>query len=137
MESFLILPTTFLILVCIHLSILVCSSAVGFPTTIFIVNKYHFYNTTAAISELSIHNAMGPVLEPSLSEREGKTHDSKLREVDMKLKLSKCFFLKKHLLYFRHLILGGGIYSIKHKVASLLNLEPSTDVTETRHKNIL
>ena len=75
MESFLILSTVFLILVCTSLSILVCSLAVDLPTTVFIVNKYHFYNTSAGISMLLIHNARGQVLEPSPSEGEDKTHD--------------------------------------------------------------
>ena len=64
---------SFLILVCTSLSLLVCSSVMDLPTTVFTVNKYYFYNTSAATSELSIHNAVGPVDEPSPSEGEGKT----------------------------------------------------------------
>ena len=64
--------SSFVILVCTSLPIVVCSSVVDFHTAISIVNKYYFYKTTAAISGLLIHNAMGPVLEPSPSEGEVK-----------------------------------------------------------------
>ena len=48
----------FLIPVYTSLTIVVCSSAVDSPTVTLIVNKYHFYKTTAAISELLIHNSV-------------------------------------------------------------------------------
>ena len=53
-------------------SILVCSLAVDFPTTISIVNKHHFYKTEAAIGKFLIHITVGPVLKPSSSEAEVK-----------------------------------------------------------------
>ena len=56
--------------------ILVCSSSVDFPP---IYSLYiNISSTTAAISELSIHNTMVPVLKPSPSKGEGKTCDIKV-----------------------------------------------------------
>ena len=57
----------------------------------------------------------------------------KIREAGLKLKLSSCSFFKKHLQYVRHLISGEGIYPLKEKVASLMQLVPPTNVTKTKH----
>ena len=57
----------------------------------------------------------------------------RFREVGLKLKLSKCAFFRRHVQYLQHLISGERIYPWKEKIASLVNLTPATDVTETRH----
>ena len=61
----------------------------------------------------------------------------KIREEGLQLKLLKCGFFKCYLQHLGHFIPGEGIYSQKEKVASLINLALSTNVTETRHiKNL-
>ena len=57
----------------------------------------------------------------------------KIREACLKLILLNCTFLKKLLNKLGHVISGERIYLLKEKVASLVNLEPSTDLTEMRH----
>ena len=57
----------------------------------------------------------------------------KIREVGLKLKLSKSAFFKKHLQYFGHHILGAEIYPLTEKVVSLVSLALPIDMTETRH----
>ena len=43
----------------------------------------------------------------------------RLRKANLKLKESKCNFLKKHVQYLAHLISGGGIESIPEKLDSI------------------
>ena len=43
------------------------------------------------------------------------------READLKLKLSRCTFLKRNIQYLGNIISGKGIYPFKEKVASLIN----------------
>ena len=45
-----------------------------------------------------------------------------IRKAALQLKLSKCVFFKRHLNYTQTLISGEGIYSLKEKVASLINI---------------
>ena len=56
----------------------------------------------------------------------------KIREAGLKLKLSKCAVLKRHLDYLGHLISGEGIYPLKKRCSLLVNLAPHGDVIETR-----
>ena len=51
----------------------------------------------------------------------------------LKLKLSKCDFLKLHIKYLGHLILGAGLYPLKQKVLAILDLAPPSNVTQVRH----
>ena len=53
-----------------------------------------------------------------------------IKETGLKLKLSKCAFFKWHHECLRHLVVGDGIYSLKEKVASPVNVAPSTYVME-------
>ena len=46
----------------------------------------------------------------------------KIREAGLKLKLSKCKFFKRHLQYLGHLISGEGIYLLKEKAETILNV---------------
>ena len=48
----------------------------------------------------------------------------RIREVGLKLKLSKFAFFKRHLQYLGHLISGEGIYPLKEKVEIILTLAP-------------
>ena len=57
----------------------------------------------------------------------------KIRQAGLKLKLSKYAFFKRNLQHLGYLIVGEGIYPLKEKVASLVNLRSLTDVIETRH----
>ena len=50
----------------------------------------------------------------------------RLREVDLKLKESKCNFLKAHVQYLGHLISGKGIEQVPEKLASIKNMPPPT-----------
>ena len=43
----------------------------------------------------------------------------RLREVDLKLKMEKCSFLKKHIQYLGHIISGDGIKPIPEKLSSI------------------
>ena len=56
----------------------------------------------------------------------------KIREVDLKLKLSKCAFFKRHLQYLGHLISGQGIFiEIKSGNNTLFGM--SKDVNKIGH----
>ena len=49
----------------------------------------------------------------------------KIREVGLKLKLSKCaVFFKRHFQYLGHLISGEGILLLKERVEIILDLPP-------------
>ena len=43
----------------------------------------------------------------------------RLREVDLKLKMEKCSFLKKHIQYLGHIISGDGIKPVPEKLSSI------------------
>ena len=45
-----------------------------------------------------------------------------LREAELKLKESKCNFLKRHVQYFGHLISGEGIEPVPEKLDSIKNM---------------
>ena len=42
-----------------------------------------------------------------------------LREVDLKLKIEKCSFLKKHIQYLGHIVSGDGIKPVPEKLSSI------------------
>ena len=46
----------------------------------------------------------------------------RMRETDLKLKASKCYFLKAHLQYLGHLISGKGIEPVPEKLESIKNI---------------
>ena len=46
----------------------------------------------------------------------------RLREANLKLKESKCNFLKKHVQYLGHLILGEGIEPVPEKSESIKHM---------------
>ena len=51
----------------------------------------------------------------------------RLREVDLKLKMEKCSFLKKHIQYLGHIVSGDGIKPVPEKLSSIQQMPcPST-----------
>ena len=46
----------------------------------------------------------------------------RMREADLKLKASKCNFLKAHVQYLGHLISGKGIEPVPEKLESIKNM---------------
>ena len=48
----------------------------------------------------------------------------KLREADLKLKEVKCNFLKKHIQYLGHIVLGKGITPMPEKLACIREMPP-------------
>ena len=54
----------------------------------------------------------------------------RLKEADLKLKESKCNFLKAHLQYFGHLVSGKGITSFLEKLESIQNMPPPRNPKE-------
>ena len=46
----------------------------------------------------------------------------RLREVDLKLKMEKCSFLKKHIQYLGHIVSGDGIRPVPEKLNSIQNM---------------
>ena len=48
----------------------------------------------------------------------------KLKKARLKIKISKCSFLKKHLHYLGHLLSADGILSMKEKTAAIRELVP-------------
>ena len=47
-----------------------------------------------------------------------------IREAGLKLNLSKCAFFKRLLQHLGHLISGEGIYPLKERLETILNLKP-------------
>ena len=56
----------------------------------------------------------------------------RLREADLKLKESKCNFLKAHVQYLGHLISDKGIEPVPEKLASIKNMSPPTTPKEVK-----
>ena len=56
----------------------------------------------------------------------------KLREANLKLKESKCNFLKRHIQYLGHLISGQGVKPLHEKLESMKSIPPPTTVKEVR-----
>ena len=56
----------------------------------------------------------------------------RLRGVDLKLKESKCNFLKAHVQYLGHLISGKGIEPVPEKLESIRNLPSPTSPKEVK-----
>ena len=56
----------------------------------------------------------------------------RLREADLKLKESKCNFLKAHVQYLGHLISGKGIEPVPEKLESIKNMPPPTTPKEVK-----
>ena len=54
----------------------------------------------------------------------------KLKKARLKIKISKCSFLKKHLHYLGHLLSADGILPMKEKTAAIRELVPPTNVHE-------
>ena len=46
----------------------------------------------------------------------------RLREADLKLKMEKCSFLKKHIQYLGHIVSGDGIKSVPEKLSSIQSM---------------
>ena len=55
-----------------------------------------------------------------------------LRETNLKLKMDKCNFLKKHLQYLGHMISGDGIVPVPEKLESVENMPPPTTPREVK-----
>ena len=58
----------------------------------------------------------------------------KLKKAKLKIKISKCSFLKKHLHYLGHLLSVDGILPMKEKTATIRELVPPTNVHEIQQK---
>ena len=56
----------------------------------------------------------------------------KLREADLKLKEVKCNFLKKHIQYLGHIILGKGITPMPEKLACIKDMPPPKTAKEVK-----
>ena len=56
----------------------------------------------------------------------------RLRETDLKLKESKCNFLKVHLQYLGHLVSGKGITPLPEKLESIQNMPPPRNPREVK-----
>ena len=50
-----------------------------------------------------------------------------LCQVDLKLKKEKCNFIKVHIQYLGHIILGDGVTPVPEKLSSLQNMPPQTN----------
>ena len=57
---------------------------------------------------------------------------NRLREADLKLKESKCNFLKAHVQYLGHLISGKGIEPVPEKLESIKNMPSPTTPKEVK-----
>ena len=55
-----------------------------------------------------------------------------LQETNLKLKMDKCNFLKKHLQYLGHMISGDGIVPVPEKLESVENMPPPTTPREVK-----
>ena len=51
---------------------------------------------------------------------------------DLKLKMSKCFFLKRHIQYLGHLLSGEGVSPVPEKLESLEKMPPPTNPKEIK-----
>ena len=56
----------------------------------------------------------------------------KLREADLKLKETKCNFLKKHIQYLGHIVSGKGITPMPEKLACIKKMPPSKTPKEVK-----
>ena len=56
----------------------------------------------------------------------------KLREADLKLKEVKCNFLKKHIQYLGHIVLGKGITPMPEKLACIKEMPPPKTPKEVK-----
>ena len=56
----------------------------------------------------------------------------RLREVDLKLKMEKCSFLKKHIQYLGHIVSGDGIRPVPEKLNSIQNMPCPYTSTEVK-----
>ena len=56
----------------------------------------------------------------------------KLREADLKLKVVKCNFLKKHIQYLGHIISGKGITPVPEKLESIQKMPPPKTPKEVK-----
>ena len=56
----------------------------------------------------------------------------RLREADLKLKKVKCNFLKKHIQYLGHIILGNGITPVSKKLACIKDMPPLKTAKEVK-----
>ena len=54
----------------------------------------------------------------------------RLREVDLKLKMEKCSFLKRHIQYLGHIVSGDGIRPVPEKLNSIQNMPHPCTSTE-------
>ena len=57
----------------------------------------------------------------------------KLREADLKLKEVKCNFLKKHIQYLGHIVLGKDITPVPEKLACIREMPPSKTPKEVNN----
>ena len=56
----------------------------------------------------------------------------RLHEVDLKLKMEKCSFLKKHIQYLGHIVSGDGIRPVPEKLNSIQNMPRPYTSTEVK-----
>ena len=56
----------------------------------------------------------------------------KFREAGIKLRMSKCEFLKKKIEYLGHLVSDQGISPMKQKIKAITDLAPTTNITEAQ-----
>ena len=56
----------------------------------------------------------------------------RLREVDLKLKMEKCIFLKKHIQYLGHIVSGDGLKPVPEKLSSIQQMPYSYTLKEVK-----
>ena len=56
----------------------------------------------------------------------------RLRKIDLKLKMEKCSFLKKHIQYLGHIVSGDGIRPVPEKLNSIQNMPRPHTSTEVK-----
>ena len=57
----------------------------------------------------------------------------KVKEASIKLNMSKYKFFKKGIKYLGHLVSGEGTSPMKQKIKAIIDLAPTTNVTQARH----
>ena len=56
-----------------------------------------------------------------------------LHKAGLKIKLSKCSFLKEQIHYLGHLVIGNSILLLMDKTEALMKLSPPTNINKVRH----
>ena len=85
---------------------------------------------TFAFGFLDVILVFSPAMETHLKHL--RTLFERLRSVDLKIKESKCSFLKKHIQYLGHIISGEGITPLPEKLDSIEKMLPPQNPKEVK-----